>query len=146
MLRLLLAAWGDDATTWVGRRVTLYRDETIRFGPDAVGGIRVSHMSNLPGGKRFETKVTATRGRRVTIGADPLPDVAPVHQPITPDHERAIGEHMKRAGLTGKEVLDTARAFAGRDLTTSRDLTAAEADGLIATLADLPAVEPDPAA
>lgn len=77
MLRLLLAAWGDDATTWVGRRVTLYRDETIRFGPDAVGGIRVSHMSNLPGGKKFATKVTATRGKRVTVSAEPLPDAAP---------------------------------------------------------------------
>jgi hypothetical protein len=144
MLRLLLAAWGDDATTWVGRRVTLYRDETIRFGPDAVGGIRVSHMSNLPGGKRFETKVTATRGRRVSIGADPLPDVAPVHQPITPDHERAIGEHMKRAGVTREAVMKAAQELVSEPITSARELTAAQADSLIAFLATIPDAGTDP--
>lgn len=72
MLRLLIAAWGDEAAQWTGRRVTLYRDETIRFGPDAVGGIRVSHMSDLPGGKPFEVKLTATRGRRAAVKVQPL--------------------------------------------------------------------------
>lgn len=138
MLRLLLAAWGDDAATWVGRRVTLYRDETIRFGPDTVGGIRISHMSNLPGGKRFQTKVTATRGKRATVSAEPLPDVAPAAQPYTPDHERVIGEHMKRTALSGSDVLDAARKSSGRAITTARDLTASEADALIAYLAELP--------
>jgi hypothetical protein len=144
MLRLLMAAWGDEATTWAGRRVTLYRDEKVRFGPDAVGGIRVSHMSNLPGGKRFETKITSARGKKASVSVEPLPDAAPVPQPYTPDHERAIGEHMKRTGLSGKEVLDTARAIAGRDLKTARELTAAEADELIVTLAEVPDAEPDP--
>lgn len=74
MLRLLLAAWGDDATEWVGRRVTLYRDETVRFGRDAVGGIRVSHMSDLPGGKPFEVKLTESRGRRAAVKVQPLKD------------------------------------------------------------------------
>lgn len=80
MLRLLMAAWGDETAVWVGRRVTLYRDETVRFGPDAVGGIRVSHMSDLPGGKRFSTKVTEKRGKRATITVEPLTEAAP--QPL----------------------------------------------------------------
>jgi hypothetical protein len=79
VLRLLLAAWGDEASVWVGRRVTLYRDESIRFGSDAVGGIRVSHMSDLPDGKPFSTKVTTSRGKRGKIGVEPLPDA-----PATP--------------------------------------------------------------
>lgn len=136
MLRLLLAAWGDDATTWVGRRVTLFRDETIRFGPDAVGGIRVSHMSDLPGGKPFETKVTATRGKRTTVRALPLPDEP---QPITPDHMRVIKEHMERTGLDGAAVLSIARDISRREIGQARDLTASEADGVIAHLAELPA-------
>lgn len=64
MLRLLMAAWGDEASVWVGRRVTLYRDPSIRFGSDQVGGIRVSHLSDLPGGKRFTVALTESRGRR----------------------------------------------------------------------------------
>jgi hypothetical protein len=47
VLRLLVAAWGDDATVWVGRRVRLYRDPEISFGRDKVGGIRVSHLSHI---------------------------------------------------------------------------------------------------
>lgn len=74
MLRLLIAAWGDEATTWTGRRVTLYRDDTVKFGADAVGGIRVSHMSHLPGGKPLSVKLTSTRGRRASVSVDPLPD------------------------------------------------------------------------
>lgn len=83
MLRLLIAAWGDEAAAWTGRRVTLYRDESVRFGPDAVGGIRISHMSDLPGNKPFTDKFTSMRGRRSSLTVQPLPDdqPAPVKQP-----------------------------------------------------------------
>ena len=80
ILRLLIAAWGDEASAWIGRRVTLYRDESVRFGSDAVGGIRVSHMSNLPGGKPFSVKLTSSRGRRTSVTVEPLPD-APAPDP-----------------------------------------------------------------
>lgn len=78
VLRLLMAAWGDDATVWRGRLVTLYRDPTVRFGPDSVGGVRVSHMSHLPGGKPFEDRFTVSRGRKQQIHVEPLPDIAAI--------------------------------------------------------------------
>lgn len=74
MLRLLIAAWGDEANEWTGRRVRLYRDDSVKFGPDAVGGIRISHMSHLPGNKKFSAMLTSTRGRRTRVSVDPLPD------------------------------------------------------------------------
>lgn len=77
MLRLLIAAWGDDAAEWAGRRVALYRDESVKFGSDAVGGIRVSHMSHLPGNKPLTVKLTASRGRRASHTVEPLPDTPP---------------------------------------------------------------------
>lgn len=77
VLMLLVAAWGDDSVAWRGRRVKLYRDESIRFGPDQVGGIRVSHMTHLPNDEPFKTKVTATRGKRMSVSAEPLPTDAP---------------------------------------------------------------------
>ena len=80
MLRLLIAAWGDDATVWKGRRVTLYRDESVRFGNDAVGGIRVSHMSHLPDGKPFTARLTVSRGRKSPYTVEPLPDDASTRQ------------------------------------------------------------------
>lgn len=79
VLRLLIAAWGDDAAAWTGRRVTLYRDESIRFGPEAVGGIRISHMSDLPGNKPFEVKLTSSRGKRALVKVQPLTEAAPTN-------------------------------------------------------------------
>ena len=72
VLRLLIAGWGDDATTWPGHRVTLYRDPSITFGRDEVGGIRVSHMSHIE--KRISLALTATRGKRARHIVEPLPD------------------------------------------------------------------------
>lgn len=73
VLRLLIAAWGDEAAEWVGRRVELYNDRSVRFGSDAVGGIRVARMSNLPDGKPFEVMLTSSRGKRTKVHVDPLP-------------------------------------------------------------------------
>lgn len=72
MLRLLISAWGDEASEWVGRKVKLYRDESVRFGSDAVGGIRIAEMSDLPGNKRFEVMLTSSRGKRTKVRVDPL--------------------------------------------------------------------------
>lgn len=82
MLKLLVAAWGDDATVWTGRSVTLYGDHEVRFGPDVVGGIRVSRMSHLPDDKPLTVRVSKTRGKRVSITVQPLADTpAPLPEP-----------------------------------------------------------------
>ena len=78
VLRVLLAAWGDDASVWVGKRVTLYRDEKVQFGRDSVGGIRVSHASGLPDGKPLDVRVTTSRGKRGTVRILPLDKFEPV--------------------------------------------------------------------
>lgn len=72
VLRLLKAGWTDEATTWVGHQVRLYRDPSIRFGRDEVGGIRVSHMSHLPGDKPLTENLTVTRGKREKFTVEPL--------------------------------------------------------------------------
>jgi hypothetical protein len=148
ILRLLMAAWGDEANDWIGRRVTLYRDETVRFGPDAVGGIRVSHMSHLPGNKTFETRITSARGRKSKVSVEPLSDTdrAATASPrpegaYTPDHERVIKGHMERAHIPPARVLELARQTAGRDVKSARELSSVEADALIVLLAEL--VDPD---
>ncbi len=75
VLRILLAAWGDESDDWVGRRVTLYRDPSIRFGADAVGGIRIAALSHID--KPMNIALTETRGRRKPHRIDPLPDEPP---------------------------------------------------------------------
>ena len=77
VLRLFIAAWGDESENWIGQRITLYRDDSVRFGSDAVGGIRVSHMTGLPGNKPFAVKVTSSRGKRSLIKVQPLVEQSP---------------------------------------------------------------------
>lgn len=72
MLRVLMEAWGDDSNVWVGRRVTLYRDQSVRFGKEVLGGIRISHLSHIP--KVMNFKMTTSRGKRETYTVQPLPD------------------------------------------------------------------------
>lgn len=69
--RILAAAWGTDAKLWVGRRMTLFRDPTVVFGGEAVGGIRVSHLSDID--KPITLALMAKRGRRASFTVDPLP-------------------------------------------------------------------------
>lgn len=72
MRRVLVAAWGPDASVYVGRRLMIYRDPEITFGKDKVGGIRISAMSHIP--SRLSLALTVTRGRRAPFVVDPLPD------------------------------------------------------------------------
>ncbi|WP_248005498.1 hypothetical protein [Nocardia farcinica] len=74
--RILVAAWGAEASAYVGRRMTIYRDPSVRFGGQEVGGIRVSHLSNID--KRLTLALTVTRGKRAPFIVEPLPPGLPV--------------------------------------------------------------------
>lgn len=68
--RILVAAWGPEAANYVGRRMTLYRDASVKFGGMDVGGIRVSHLSHID--KRMSLALTVTRGKRAPFVVEPL--------------------------------------------------------------------------
>lgn len=63
MRKLLAFAWGADASQWGGRSMTLYNDPAVKFGGDEVGGIRISHLSDLPG-PTLTASLTTTRGKK----------------------------------------------------------------------------------
>lgn len=62
MRRALISAWGDNGKSWVGKSMTLYTDPSVKFGGVAVGGIRVSHLSDIA--SDLQLSLTATRGKR----------------------------------------------------------------------------------
>ena len=75
MRRVLVAAWGPNADEYVGRRMTLYCDESIKFGPSVTGGVRISHLSHID--KRISIPLTITRGKRAPFTVNPLTEPAP---------------------------------------------------------------------
>mgnify|MGYP000231598174 CR=1 FL=1 len=92
--KILIGVWGDETAKWVGRRVELYRDDSVTFGPEAVGGIRVSKMSDLPTGDRpYSVKLLSKRGKRTEYVVEPLPAAAPpISDDDAIDFERDIAE------------------------------------------------------
>lgn len=70
MRRAMVMVWGPDGNAFVGRSMTLYRDPSIRFGPDEVGGIRISHMSHID--KVKVLALTVKRGSRKPYEVKPL--------------------------------------------------------------------------
>lgn len=75
MRRVIVNAWGPEATAYAGRRLTLYREPTIQFGGKTVGGIRISAMSHIDGPREVLAQVT--RGKREKFVVQPLPDATP---------------------------------------------------------------------
>lgn len=70
MRRVLVKAWGSDGAAYVGRSMTLYRDDKVRFGGFETGGIRISHMSHIPG--PFMMALTESKAKRKPFTVQPL--------------------------------------------------------------------------
>jgi hypothetical protein len=100
MRRVLAACWGVDASAYVGRRVTLFCDSTVVFGGQAVGGVRVSHLSHIDGTKKIPLLVS--RGKSAMFTVKPLADDAPTTPAPSTDKRTsdAITHYRDTYGVT----------------------------------------------
>jgi hypothetical protein len=62
MRKVLIHAWGADGRRWAGRSMTLYNDPAVKFGGEDVGGIRISHMTDIE--RDIKVSLTSTRGKK----------------------------------------------------------------------------------
>lgn len=62
MRKLVIAAWGENGNEWIGRSMTLFCDEKVKWAGKEVGGIRISHLSHIK--KRLQLNFAATRGKK----------------------------------------------------------------------------------
>jgi hypothetical protein len=83
MRRVLVSAWGKEASAYTGRQLTLVRNPEITFGRDKVGGIEISEISHLE--KPLTVALTATRGKRKNFTVKPLVEAAPTTPEIPAD-------------------------------------------------------------
>ena len=103
MRRVLVAAWGADASQYIGRGVTLFRNPEVMYGGIQVGGIQISHLSGLDG--PLSIALTMNRQKRTPYKVQPLP-AAPA--PAAPTPPAASSEDLlaqaeascRRSGLT----------------------------------------------
>ena len=127
MRRVLAACWTTDASTWTGRRVRLFCDDTVTFGRDAVGGTRISHLSHIDGPKKIPLLVT--RGKSQMFTVQPLPDETPE------DKVKALRAEWKSADPERRAQIEKEVArLSGGDTEPPSDTTAEPTDDDIAAL------------
>lgn len=129
--RIMVAAWGKEAANYAGRRMTLYRDPTVKFGGSDVGGIRVSHLSHID--KRIVLSLTVTRGKRAAYIVEPLPDAQT--NLITAEQLKRLWPLLSDNGLTQPdEALAWLSDVLEREVKSTKDIHADEVDRVFAEL------------
>jgi len=71
MRRVLVQLWGADGLQFIGKRMTLFRDDTVKWAGADVGGIRISHVSHIPEATRV--LVTTAKNKRTPMTIEVLP-------------------------------------------------------------------------
>lgn len=67
----LRGMFGTRVQEWVGKRVTLYADTTIRFGPETVGGVRLRGSPDIAAPVSVEIKLKKRRAFTMTMQVTP---------------------------------------------------------------------------
>ena len=70
MRRVLIYCGGDKPSLWIGRSMTLYCDTKVKWAGEEVGGIRISHLSNIDAAKVVQ--LNEARGKKVKVTIEPL--------------------------------------------------------------------------
>lgn len=60
--RILIRAWGKDASQWAGRSMQLFTDPTVRWAGKPVGGIRIKALSHISG--KMEIVLAEAKGMK----------------------------------------------------------------------------------
>ena len=143
VLRLLGMGWGPETDAWHGKRLTLYRDETVKWAGKAVGGIRVSHMSGI-GRKALTTMLPPSKGQRVPYTVEPIADDGPLPAKEPTALDRLVWA-MNAAKIEKDARLEYCRQIVGRDadreLTSAADMTPDEMARVVESLQDAIAYE-----
>lgn len=107
MRRLLSEMWGSETDAWSGRRVRLFRDETVSFGKSRTGGTRISHASHID--KKITVTLPTSKGKFGEFTVHPLIESAPSQQaPPEPTAEQV-------AACTDLGVLERMWQVSGRE-------------------------------
>jgi hypothetical protein len=152
--RVLVAAWGKEGDNYAGRRMTIYRDPDVKFGGQDVGGIRVSHLSDIA--KPLTLALTATKGKKSKHVVQPLKDeprqqrttvdvgepvattlpVNPPKLPITGAQIRDIGAGLTKLDITdGEAQLAAVSQVIDREISNPQELTRDEATTVLSWIA-----------
>ena len=136
MRRVLIQAWGANGKEWIGKSMVLYRDPAVKFGGSEVGGIRISHLSDIERDMSF--MLTVTRAKRQAYSVKRLITEKP--KPKKPDFE-ATFDRIAESVVNGSNTIDgIVKFFAERGAA----LTEEQIDRLTKAVTPKPEPETEP--
>ena len=103
MARVLVTAWGADSSKYIGRSLTLYCDPKVKWGGMEVGGIRISHMSDIK--SPLTLALTMTRANKKPFTVQPLRP-ASTQSGSDPSPEHSAGGASYKATLEQAATLE----------------------------------------
>ncbi len=120
MRRVLVAVWGPETSVYIGRRMKLVGDPTVKFGGVAIGGIKIAALSDID--KQLKLSLTASKGKREPHIVEPLTDPAPTAAPPLTERITKMVAAFDAQGIT-VDQLET-RVGNTRDNWTAADIDA----------------------
>jgi hypothetical protein len=144
VLRLMVLAWGPDSDAYIGKRVTLYRDDSVRWAGKAIGGIRLSHMSGIR--KPLTAMLPPSKGTRQEYTVEPIPDGAPLPARAPGPLDQLVWA-MNAAGIDQDPTsrLAYCREVLQADLRSAADMTADQLADVMAALKEQASASVPPA-
>lgn len=127
MARVLVTAWGPDSSKYVGRSLTLYCDPKVKWGGMEVGGIRISHMSDID--SAITMALTVTRANKKPFTVQPLkvaPSIQPLSAEVIASHVKAINDAATNESLKAAFTAAYKAANAARDVDALADFETAK--------------------
>ena len=76
MARVLAYAWGRDSRQWINKGVTLFCDPEVKWAGVKVGGIRVSHLTDIK--SALDMSLAMSKGKRKSLRVEKLVIESPI--------------------------------------------------------------------
>ncbi|HET7328386.1 MAG TPA: hypothetical protein VFJ14_13995 [Nocardioidaceae bacterium] len=137
VLRVLVYAFGEETDDWPPNvRMTLYRDADVKWAGQAIGGIRVSHLSHI--GKQLKIALAESKGKKTLHTVDPLPDNAPSSVTVSPETLAELTTLFERKGIAEDKRLEGVNYYTKGAATALEVITEEQARHMLTVLADKP--------
>jgi uncharacterized protein YqfB (UPF0267 family) len=104
--RILVQLWGADGLKYIGRRLTIFRDDSVKWAGVEIGGIRISHASHIESATRV--LVTTAKNKRTPMTIEALPlvelkDIAAAKKAIA-ENKTTLEAVLKQYDLTDEQL------------------------------------------
>jgi hypothetical protein len=116
MRRVLIALWGKDSDNYIGKTITLFRNPDVKWAGQAVGGIQISHASNISSDMTFSLTIAKSVKKPYTVktlGGESVKPKAVKKEEVVKDEKF---EALKTAGYEAASISYDAFVTWGKSL------------------------------